>query len=71
MDSRHPANAPVQDDLAALQSRVIALEKENASLLGENQHLRKLLTDAGIAITSAPTPKDPNQGARPPRPADL
>lgn len=64
MDSRHPANPPVHDDLAALQSRIIALEKENASLLGENQHLRKLLTDAGIAITPAPTPLDQNQGAR-------
>lgn len=64
MDSRHPSNLPVHDDLAVLQSRIIALERENASLLRENQHLRKLLTDAGIAITPAPTPMDPNQGAR-------
>lgn len=52
------------NDLAVLQSRIISLERENASLSSENQHLKKLLSDAGIAITPIPTPLEPNQGAR-------
>ena len=52
------------DDLSALQARIIALEQENASLLTENEHLKKLLSDAGIAITPVPVPLDPDQGTR-------
>lgn len=52
------------NDLPALQARIIALEQENASLLAENGHLKKLLADAGIAITPVPVPLDPDQGAR-------
>ena len=52
------------DELASLQSRIISLEKENASLSSENQHLKKLLSDAGIVVTPIPAPLDPNQGAR-------
>lgn len=52
------------DELASLQSRIISLEKENASLSSENQHLKKLLSDAGIVVTPNPVPLDPNQGAR-------
>ena len=52
------------DDHPALQARIIALEQENASLLAENEHLKKLLADAGIAITPVPVPLDPDQGAR-------
>jgi len=52
------------DDLPALQAKIIALEQENAALLAENGHLKKLLADAGIVITPVPEPLDPDQGAR-------
>lgn len=52
------------DDLPALQARIIALEQENASLLAENGHLKKLLADAGIAIAPVPESPDPDQGER-------
>lgn len=52
------------DNLSELQSRIIELEKENATLQAENQHLKKLLADVGIVITPVPTPLDPDQGGR-------
>ncbi len=52
------------NDIAALQARLIALEQENASLLAENERLKKLLTEAGIVIRPVSTPLDPDQGAR-------
>lgn len=53
-----------RDDLPALQAKIIGLEKENAFLKTENGHLKKLLADAGIVITSFPEPFDPDQGSR-------
>lgn len=53
-----------QNDLFTLQTRIIALEKENVALLAENTHLKELLKNAGIAVTALPGPFDPDQGAR-------
>ncbi|MBR3240269.1 MAG: DEAD/DEAH box helicase family protein [Oscillospiraceae bacterium] len=64
MDNNHLSAASFQNDLPNLQARVITLERENAALLAENTHLKKLLTDAGIVITPVPESLDPDQGAR-------
>lgn len=64
MDNNHLSAASFQNDLPNLQSRVITLERENAALLAENTHLKKLLTDAGIVITPVPESLDPDQGGR-------
>ncbi len=64
MSNNHLSAGSYQSDLPDLQARVITLERENAALLAENTHLKKLLTDAGIVITPVPAPLDPHQGAR-------